>query len=173
MSKKHIMIDIETMGVRPTSSIISIGAVAFDSAQVYEDEAFEVNVDLESCLAKGMTIDASTIYWWLGQAEPARVVFAQNKIGIRAALEQYVVWHESHRPISGVWGNGSDFDLTILGNAFDVCRIKKPYTYGMHRCFRTMKNMNAKIDVPDVGIAHKSLDDAIWQARYMVALNGG
>ena len=166
------MIDLETMGVRPTSSIISIGAVPFDSEQVYTDEGFYENIDLESCMAKGMTIDSSTLYWWLGQAESARVVFAQNKLGIRDALEQFVTWYEDLRPISGIWGNGSDFDISIIGNAFDVCRIKRPFTYGQHRCFRTMKAMNPKIELARIGTHHNALDDAIWQAKYMVALGG-
>ena len=59
---KHVMCDLETLGLTPGSAILSIGACFFRpvSARVYLDERvigerFYANVDPESCKERGLT----------------------------------------------------------------------------------------------------------------------
>lgn len=60
--KRHIMIDLETMGVRPSSAVVSIGCVEFMQTDVIS--VFYTPVSLESCLKAGLTTDESTVKWW-------------------------------------------------------------------------------------------------------------
>ena len=49
MATIHAMADFETLGVRPTSAVLSLGAVAFNSEGVLED-TFYVNIDSADCI---------------------------------------------------------------------------------------------------------------------------
>jgi exodeoxyribonuclease VIII len=77
--------------------------------------------------------------------------------------------------VSGVelWGNGSDFDNVILGDAYEAAAMRRPWSYNKSRCFRT-----ALADAPEaererlwkrysVGVGHNALDDALRQARIL------
>lgn len=64
----HIMLDLETMWVTPSTAIIGIGLVAFtatDDGDPYILEELEVAVDLSSSVAHGGVIDPSTVIWWM------------------------------------------------------------------------------------------------------------
>ena len=63
--KQNLMIDLETLGTKPNSAILSIGAVYFDKDGLGEE--FYANVDLQDSIDSGFDIDASTVYWWLSQ----------------------------------------------------------------------------------------------------------
>ena len=69
------MIDIETMGNKPGSAIVSIGAVMFDPKN-WEDpdkkSKFYSTINLQSCLDCGLEVDGSMVYWWMQQSEDAR-----------------------------------------------------------------------------------------------------
>ena len=60
MSVVHAMADFETLGVRPTSAVLSLGAVAFTTEGVHYD-TFYVNIDADDCISLGLTTDQSTI----------------------------------------------------------------------------------------------------------------
>ena len=61
MPKKHIMLDLETMGLDPNAAIISIGAVHFTKDELLEE--FYTAVSLKSCVDLGLTMTQSTIDW--------------------------------------------------------------------------------------------------------------
>ena len=68
-----------------------------------------------------------------------------------------------------LWGNGADFDNTILGSLYDAFGLRKPWSYSRNRCYRTMKNIGIGPRKPQVreGIYHNALDDAITQAIHL------
>lgn len=167
----HIMIDLETMSTESNASIIAVGAVEFTNTVVLKETGFYANIDLDSCMRRGLHVSANTIYWWLSQTEAAKVALMKDKRSLPDALKELAEWFESIEKIQGVWGNGSDFDCTILGNAYKACGLQVPWKYYMNRCFRTLKKMNKPIDVSTIGVEHNALDDAIWQATYMVELS--
>jgi DNA polymerase III epsilon subunit-like protein len=59
------MIDIETLGLGPGATILSIGAVRFSTDGLGEE--FYREISLQSCQAVGLEIDADTLEWWLEQ----------------------------------------------------------------------------------------------------------
>ena len=68
----NIMIDIETMGIKLTSAITAVGAVAFipDTGEI--KDTFYSPISLDSSIDAGLTVDASTILWWMKQNDDAR-----------------------------------------------------------------------------------------------------
>ncbi|EOS94062.1 prophage exonuclease [Erwinia tracheiphila PSU-1] len=68
----HLMIDLETMGNKPSSPILAIGAVFFSPQNGELGEEFYTPVNLESAMAGGAIPDADTIIWWLKQSSEAR-----------------------------------------------------------------------------------------------------
>jgi hypothetical protein len=64
MANTDLMIDLETLDVTPTASILTIGAVRFDpfGDDVNEPscDKFYVTVDLDSCDRLGLTVSDST-----------------------------------------------------------------------------------------------------------------
>jgi len=167
--KPNIMLDLETMGNKPTSAIIEIGACIFSSAGGIGD-SFSSIVDLQSSMNAGLTVDASTISWWMMQSWDARKRFKVNKLTptLREALEAFQRWIPKG---SIVWGNGSDFDNVILKNAYTMCSMPSPWPERNDRCFRTMKNIFGDVEKPkNSGVEHSAVDDAKFQAEWILKI---
>lgn len=162
------MIDLETMGIRPTSAIISIGAALFDHEQVLD--TFYSNVNLNSSINLGMTTDQSTIDWWSKQSVQARAAWqTEDAPAIEDALKQLNDWMLGHGSRAEIcpWGNGADFDLVLMNHAFNLMGVDAPWKYYNHHCFRTMKNMFDVGQMPRSGTHHHALDDAVSQVRHL------
>ncbi len=68
---QNVMIDLETLGTRPGSVILSIGAVEFDRDLGLGRE-FYVELNQASSITAGLTTDDATVDWWLDQEDAAR-----------------------------------------------------------------------------------------------------
>lgn len=165
-----LMVDLETMGVRPTSAIVSIGAVMFSEDAIGAE--FYTPVNLESCYRAGLTKDESTVKWWSEQ--PAHVRDAWQADQERApllldAMKAFNDWCREQGAVR-VWGNGADFDPPILVNAFRALDAEPPWPWWGHRCYRTVKSMFADPGTPRTGQHHHALDDAKYQAQNLMAI---
>jgi len=177
---KHIMIDLETMGLRPDAAIVSIGAVHFEG---FTDQSLDhgavlghndlrvvdtlhVAVSLKSCLDAGLTTDQSTVDWWAKQSAQARSSWQQEGAPtLLEALTQLSRWalrDSSDRQVCP-WGNGADFDLVLLKSAYGAIGADPPWRYYNHRCYRTVKGLFPVAEVPRQGTHHNALDDAMHQ----------
>ena len=168
MPKKHVMVDIETMGLEPNAAIISIGAVHFTKDDMPME--FYTAVSLKSCMDHGLSTTQSTIDWWMKQPVEARMAWqTENAPSLLDALAKFNAWVLRVGVVSEIcpWGNGADFDLTILGSAHRVLHADPPWKYYNHHCFRTMKNMFRVADTPRQGTHHNALDDAKHQAVHL------
>lgn len=162
------MLDLETLGTSSNSSILSIGAVEFDKDLGITDRFYEV-IDLQSCLDYGFDIDGNTFYWWLKQSEEAQKALSeQTKISIKEALKKFQDFIGKGN--LQMWGNGSDFDNVILINAFRKFKVNNPWKYIENRCYRTMKYSFPSFEMKNVGTSHRSVDDAEYQALYLIEL---
>lgn len=167
---RNIMVDVETLGTKGTSVILSIGAVEFDGASL--GKTFYARVSIDSCLERGLTVDGSTIEWWMAQADDARKVFDVRGEILASALidlQNAFDWNNTL-----VWANGSSFDLPILENAYAACHMRAPWKYYNARDYRTVKGMFPPDFVKSVRVesvvAHDALEDARAQALTLQAL---
>lgn len=160
----RIMLDLETMGNKPTSAIIAIGAVKFGNGEILD--RFYQKISLESSMDAGLTVDASTIIWWMNQSDDARKEFKDNDPHIDSVLIDFWVWCGE---VNEMWGNGASFDNTILSNAYDVVGIEKPWKFWQDRCYRTIK-ASSPIELKRVGTHHNALNDAESQALHLMEI---
>lgn len=177
MSADHISIDIETLGTKPGSVIASIGAVIFDpkaGVQNVEElmvNSFKVLLDIRNSIAVGMDVSGDTISWWMAQSDAARkaTFYPDNKKDLKSPgegiLEFVAFIKRVERP--QVWGNGANFDITLLESLMDKLDIKYPWSYTKVRCLRTLRAVAPfrYEDMPKNDLPHDCLADAIFQAQ--------
>ncbi|EGE3097308.1 exonuclease, partial [Escherichia coli] len=113
----HLMIDLETMGKNPDAPIISIGAIFFDPQTGDMGPEFSKTIDLETA---GGVIDRDTIKWWLKQSREAQSAIMTDEIPLDDALLQLreFIDENSGEFFVHVWGNGANFDNTILRRSY-------------------------------------------------------
>lgn len=169
MSKEHLMIDLETMGTDPSAPIISIGAVFFDKTGF--GEKFYKNLSVEDQIEKGRFPDGPTIKWWMSQSDAAKKVFKEDAVATRQGLYEFVnfITANCHKTKVKPWGNGSNFDITMLEDIFKQYKIEIPWIYRNIRDLRTFREFvyDGK-DLKMPGTAHNALDDAVFQACIVI-----
>jgi DNA polymerase III epsilon subunit-like protein len=172
---KNIMCDIETLGLRPGSAIISIGAVAWEGDQITSE--FYTVIDLDSCRMNGLREDPATRAWWDAQSGEARKALVQADTGqgrmLDVALNEFAAWLVGADDEEFlIWGNGAAFDVPILEAAYVRVAQSIPWDYRNVRCFRTLRGLDMlpRTEWPaDEAVAHHALDDARWQAKFAMA----
>lgn len=165
---RHIMIDLETMSTRSNAAIISIGAVHFDSDNLFE--SFYMPVSLKSCMDLNLHTSQSTIDWWMKQSAEARAAWqTEDAPSLFIAMVKFTEWVRTIGTDKQIcpWGNGADFDLPIIGSAYHALDAEPPWKYYNHRCFRTMRGMFEVGEMPRAGTYHHALDDALHQAKHL------
>ena len=165
----HVMLDLETMGNGKRAAIIAIGAVSFTLDGV--QERFYQQVSLESPIAAGMEMDASTVLWWLQQSDQARAAFMGNESAssLGDALDAFSAWYLTYGG-GEVWVNGAAFDNTILSSAYRLTGREQPWKFRNDRCYRTIKAMYPQVALKRVGTHHNAVDDAQSQAEHLIAI---
>ncbi|EFN9625542.1 exonuclease [Escherichia coli] len=171
----HLMIDLETMGKNPDAPIISIGAIFFDPQTGDVGPEFSKTIDLETA---GGVIDRDTIKWWLKQSREAQSAIMTDEIPLDDALLQLreFIDENSGEFFVQVWGNGANFDNTILRRSYERQGITCPWRYYNDRDVRTIVELGKAIDfdartaIPFEGERHNALDDARYQAKYVSAI---
>lgn len=171
----HLMIDLETMGKNPDAPIISIGAIFFDPQTGDMGPEFSKTIDLETA---GGVIDRGTIKWWLKQSREAQSAIMTDEIPLDDALLQLreFIDENSGEFFVQVWGNGANFDNTILRRSYERQGIPCPWRYYNDRDVRTIVELGKAIDfdartaIPFKGERHNALDDARYQAKYVSAI---
>jgi|TARA_B100001094_G_scaffold9710_1_gene8696 DNA polymerase III epsilon subunit-like protein len=161
-----VMIDLETLDVLPSATILTIGAIKFDpfGDDVREKtcEKFYVKVDIDSCDRLGLTTSQDTIQWWSQQSEAAQneAFSTKDRIPVHEAINKlYKFCWGAKR----VWSHGAGFDIIILEHVFAKLNKKVPWSFWEVRDTRTLFDIGVDPDRPPV-LAHHALEDAWNQA---------
>lgn len=166
----NVMIDIETLGTAANSVILSAGAVQFGENGLGDE--FYSNINIDSCLDKGLMVEGRTILWWMGQNDEARAALGQNELPLATALQGLADAFDWKNTL--VWCNGLNFDLPILDTAYRACGMQPPWAYYNGRDYRTVKNELDKESFRALEIkpttAHYALEDAKAQALTLLAI---
>ncbi len=177
MTKKklgHLMLDLETLGNKNNSAILSIGAVEFDIETGETGREFYQRIDLQSCLDKGLIVNGSTFYWWLQQNKKVREEIAKdgdNLLDVLLAFKQFTLQLGNFQ----IWGNGVRFDVGILENAYVACGYQEmPWNFRNERDVRTLVSfapyIKEEIKFPSTSIIHLPIDDCKHQIAYCHAI---
>lgn len=173
---RDVMIDLETLGQRPGSVILSIGAVPFSPATGFCEPGFYSTISVRSSLAAGATIDADTLDWWRKQSPEAKQVVRDALSDAAPDLRQVLTFlREGLRCICKpdvlrVWGNGASFDNVLLTAAYRQIGQDAPWRFWNDRCFRTLKSTFPGHEPARAGVHHNALDDAAHQAKWANAI---
>ncbi len=168
----HVMLDLETWGTSPYSTIISIGACEFDPyvsepAEIIKDR-FEVAI---APVDAGLRVNADTLMWWMDpEREAARAAWlGMPKVSVVEALDGFSDWL---RTLTGssettdlrIWGNGAGFDNALLRQAYEINSREVPWAFRHDRCFRTLRTLLTIEEGHYLGTQHTALADAENQA---------
>jgi hypothetical protein len=179
LDKKHIAIDLETLGNGTNAVVVAIGACAFDAKHM---TPFYTHITAQSAVEAGLVMDASTVMWWLSQSDEARAALTRDDgVPLTTALEDFAEWLSVYN-VQGVWGNGIAFDNVILRNAYKAIGMLPPWQFRADRDMRTLVwehqelfDEDPREVVDKVGTDHNALDDALFQAdvvRYSLIKKG-
>jgi DNA polymerase III epsilon subunit-like protein len=161
----NIMIDIETLGTTPGSLILSVGAVPFDERGVFTQDGFHMAISAASCTAAGLTIDPSTVAWWMRQSDAARAAaFPEVACTLGQVLYELQAWFARTQG-ERVWCHGATFDVPLLDAAYRAMSMTPPWAFYNVRCTRTLYELAGVSPDRTKGTHHNALDDAIAQAE--------
>jgi hypothetical protein len=195
-----ITIDTETLDIKPSAVILSIGGFAFDVSNYNETKANILQVAHDQELAEyskfafyglvntfdqlmmSRSVSRETQQWWRGQGEEARLALEGNREPLETQLLNLSSWIAQHRE-ARIFFRGTDFDGSILEHAYRMCGMECPWKYNGKRDVRTyIDAMNHGIlgHLKDhqpcfTVIKHNALHDAMNDAEQMAVayqLNG-
>lgn len=176
------MLDFETLGSTPDTTVITLGAVAFNKDGVIGEElfTFDVNDQIQNYDRK---FDYPTLCWWMQQSDDARKQFQPDEMdfGLQDFVEAFEAFCDRNlkkcnefrdqlKPI----GNGANFDISILEHIYK-CNLKReiPWKFWNVYDFRTLHNFfKIKDKIKREGVFHNALDDSRYQTEcYINFLN--
>ena len=166
------MMDLETLSVRPNAVILVIGAIKFNRGETWQEknitmsdiekrDFFYTRIIIKSCTNIGLHIEASTEKWWKEQSDDVRheAIKHTDRVPLRQALVDFKNWFGTC-PRTKIWGNGSSFDCTILGEAYKRCEIDVPWKFWLERDLRTITDLGGirMCDLPQYKKHHALFD---------------
>ncbi len=165
---RNVMVDIETLGSRPGSIILSIGAVEFSNEAV-GGRIFFRRISIGSSILAGFTMDESTVKWWTEQSREAqdKSFYCPGGAYVGAALRDFAAYVSSDKDTL-VWAKGPDFDCVLLEAAYQKCGLHKPWHYRNTRDVRTIFGLAQYKPAAKATVEHDPVEDAIEQAKGVV-----
>jgi DNA polymerase III epsilon subunit-like protein len=163
----EVMLDIETLSVRPDAVIVVIGAIKFTRngkiRPLEEMDTFYRLIDKKSCTDVGLRIDNETLNWWKQQPPDVRWEALENpkRKQLQQVLCEFRDWMGT---CERVWANGSQFDCTIVEEAYRRCNMEIPWKFWNTRDCRTLYDLAGvtKNDLPNEH-QHNALYDCYRQ----------
>lgn len=170
---RNLMVDIETAGRKTNAVILSIGAVKFDPLKCVLGDQFYYTIDSEDSKLWGATTSESTMVWWADQDAEVREEAWRGQFQFYETLKAFAEFCGNN---ARVWCNAPAFDHRILRGNYDLLggMIQCPWHWGSARDMRTVLNFVAsfgvRVNLERGGEHHHALDDAIFQARVLLAV---
>lgn len=186
MSKRALMIDLETLGSgsRVHVPVLQVGMALFSVedgvATIHHTWQFDFGLDGATKHPNSPPIDPDTMAWWKTQPDDVlqRVFFPPNEGKDSVHVLHNTVRHlTKYQDYNTLWACGVA-DFAWLTGLFNRYNLTPPWPYNAPRDYRTVRelaNQLCHIEMhPQVGLTHNAVDDAVWQchmlAKYLKAL---
>lgn len=165
----HAMIDLETLDVTPSATVLSLGAVKFDpftDTEPHSELYFKISIDDQDRL--GRSVSDKTIEWW-GQQDPKIMeeAFDQSNSNEVMTVEQALI--SLNRWVVGVdeiWAQGYGFDITMLEDMYRSIGKPIPWQFWQISDARTITKRMPRDPRKDMQTdLHNALADAYFQAK--------
>ena len=160
---KDIMMDLETLGTTHDAAITQIGACYFDRRDGDIGDKLCVNIEINSCIERGLKIDGGAVKFWLERGDQA--TFLKKPVSLSKALSEFAKFIDKK---SIIWCHAT-FDAVILANAYHAIGQGIPYSYRSVRDIRTLVDLSGvkyKKEKDGDPKTHDALDDCIYQVEY-------
>ena len=162
----HATIDLETLDVIPSATILSLGAVKFDPLSENEPNSeLYLKISIEDQDRLNRTTSDSTIAWWSKQ-DPAIMEEAfdqKDAVTVEEALRQLNKWCVG---IDELWEQGYGFDMNMLENMYRSVGKPIPWQFWQVSDSRTITKRTARDPRKDMQTnLHNALADAYYQAK--------
>jgi hypothetical protein len=160
------MIDLETLDVTPTATVLSLGAVKFDpfsDTEPHSELYLKISVDDQDRL--GRTTSDKTIEWWSQQeASIMEEAFDQtDAVTVEEALRQLNKWCVG---VDEIWAQGYGFDITMLEDMYRSIGKPIPWQFWQISDARTITKRMPRDPRKDMQTnLHNALADAYFQAK--------
>lgn len=180
----HILLDLETLGIKTDAFVTQIGAATFDLETGRVMETFEGKVDFSTL--DNLVLDVGTLQFWLRDEHNAEMFKAQlNAKG--EGFSEIELWTNFHNWLTKlvednkdkdvkIWGNGISFDIGKIVHNLEKWDLDFPIKFFNERDCRTLVDMaTLKLGIDDYELkrsipneqAHDALADVIWEAAYL------
>lgn len=162
----HGMIDLETLDVIPSATVLSLGAVKFNpltSDEPYDELYLKILIDDQDRLVR--TTSDKTIEWWATQDQAVmEEAFDQTgAVTVEEALTKLNKWAVG---VDEIWGQGYGFDITILEDMYRSISKPVPWQFWQISDARTITKRMPKDPRKDMqSNLHNALADAYFQAK--------
>lgn len=160
------MIDLETLDVKPSATVLSLGAVKFDpfsDEEPHSELYIKIQIDDQDRL--GRTVSDSTIEWWSRQdPKIMEEAFDQtDAVSVEQALTQLNKWCVG---VDEIWAQGYGFDITMLEDMYRSIGKPIPWNFWQISDARTItKRMPQDPRKSMQTDLHNALADAYYQAK--------
>lgn len=170
-----VMVDLETLGNKATSTIFQISASGFDIATGLSINSFNGISDISK--NDKMNVTGDTIKWWLDtDAELLKTLLNKGEGSSDMLLIEFFKWLNAMTKDNDVylWGNGILFDNNLLRTQFEALGMSYPIHFRNDRDVRTIvelaalktgktvKELQAEYNNPSL-TAHNAMDDVYYQ----------
>lgn len=170
-----VMVDLETLGNKATSTIFQISASGFDIATGLSINSFNGISDISK--NDKMNVTGDTIKWWLDtDANLLKELLNKGEGSSDDLLRQFQRWllHMVENNEVYLWGNGILFDNNLLRTQFEALGMAYPIHFRNDRDVRTIVELAAlktgktvkeiQADYNDPSLtAHNAMDDVYYQ----------
>jgi len=166
----HVMLDIETLGDKSNSVILSIGAIEFDIESGDYGEQFYEIINIQSCLDAGLQVTGSTITWWMNKSDEAKRETFKGKDNLTDVLVKFAKFISKKNYY--LWSNGVRFDISLLEDAYRTLNMIVPWDFHKERDVRTLAGFMPEIKTHYqrkagfFGVAHTPITDCKIQIGY-------
>lgn len=162
----HAMIDLETLDTRPSSTVLTLGAVKFNPLNFDEPHSeLYIKLDLDEQDQMGRSASDDTIKWW-GQQDPKIQEEAFSEDGRTSIASTISQLNKYLVNTDVIWAHSYGFDMTILEDLYRQSKMPIPWNFWQIRDSRTLfallpedprKSMQTDL--------HNALADAYYQAK--------
>ena len=166
--ESHFMLDIETLGVRPTSVVLSVAFVKFTPGKSVSESGIYRVLDRKKQSVLGRTLDQETLDWWNRQSQEARKVLddknASCPLIAAADFNKFIkAFPEPHF----VWAKSPAFDVAIMKSLYEMLDMEWPFTFNHELDVRTAMWIGKRKGFTKVSgvVAHNALADAKAQIQ--------
>ena len=138
----HVVIDLETLGTRPGSVILQIGAESFRLNQIdnFPRPGCDIYIDPLLSYSAGFYRDQDTVNWWNNQNPETRRIVQGGTTSPFQALMEFGTYMKGLGDKSSiyVWGNSPRFDCGLLEAYYHHYALEIPWEFRNERDLRTL-----------------------------------